>query len=284
MRAVEITIEGLSAHRAAEKLRREGVRVLSARRGQKNALTVAVDANERKKVFAILRSSCYNVTDVRYIGPMRLLRAALRAAGMAAGCAVVLFASAWMQGRVLRVEVVGSGAYLEPQVRAILAECGVSRFSRPPSEREVMPAVLSLPRVGFCSMQAEGGVLRIRVEVDDEAVLPSAVPLRAPVSGTVDALTVIRGTPLVQVGDEVKEGDVVVDSAMLFQEERREVLVIARVHIKYRAEREYALPRERALLQGYLDFGEDAELSAFETEKGWRVEGWAYSESALNFG
>ena len=65
MRAIELEIEGLSAHRAVERLRREHIAVLSARRTQKNAVAVCVDANDRKKVFAILRDTCYNIKKVR---------------------------------------------------------------------------------------------------------------------------------------------------------------------------------------------------------------------------
>ena len=71
MRKCGIEIESLSAHRVVDKLARAGIEVLGAEKIQKNAVTVWVNGKDRKKVFAILRGSCYNIKKVTYRGIFR---------------------------------------------------------------------------------------------------------------------------------------------------------------------------------------------------------------------
>ncbi len=284
MKSLEIEVSGLSAYRAAERLRAGGVTVLSARRNEKNGITLRIDANERKKVFAILRSSCYNIEKTEERGILRLRSALVRAAGALLGGAFALAAIAFLQGRVLRVEVAGSGAYLEPQIRAVLEEEGVGVFSRPPEENALAARLLSLPRVGFCSVETEGGVLRVRVETSKEASPLSGGALLSPAAGTVEALFVLRGTSLVKCGDSVEAGQPLVEPHMQFGEEVRSTAVIAWAKISYPVSREYALPPEKALLQATLDFGQDAQLTASETEEGCLVEGKAFASAGINLG
>ena len=151
MRRAEFEVEGLGVERVVDKLRAAGISVLSAVKTQKNGVRIAVEGKHRKKVFAILRCSCYNVTKVRARGSERLVAAGVKTAGLFAGAAVALFAVLAFQSRVLRIEVVGSGAYYEAEVREILSRGGVEIFSPAPKDENALAAeILSLPRVSFC--------------------------------------------------------------------------------------------------------------------------------------
>ncbi len=280
----ELELEGLSVHRAVDRLRREGVAILSAHKIEKNGLKIVINANERKKAFTILQSSCYNIKKCRPAGALRLLHCAARAAGVIVGAAAVLPCVLFLQGRVLRIEVTGSGAYLEPEIRAVLSEKDVGYFSPMPAPNAVVPDILSLPRVHFCSVKGENGVLTVRVEVGDETSPLAAQSLLSPAAGKVEELTVLRGTPLVQVGDSVERGQEVVANYALRGEEREQCIVVARVRIAFSVSREYELDEERARAQAMLDFGELSDLHMTKTAAGWRVEGTGHAEGTMNFG
>lgn len=274
----EFTVEGLGAERAVEKLVRGGVPVLSAQKLQKNAVRIRVDGKHGKKVFAILQGSCYNITKSRPVGWERLAHSLVKHAGLLAGMALFLGAVAFFQGRVLRVSVVGSGSYYRAEVLSVLSESGTGFLSPVPAERSAITArILALPRVSFCSLSHEGGVLTVCVEVEDEAAPLVYGALCSPASGVVEALTVVRGISCVSVGDEVASGDVIVQQA-------GEDAVIARVAVRYPVDTEYGGSEAAARAQAYLEHGEIADIQTQKTETGWRITGTALAVAERNLG
>ncbi len=277
--SVEICIESLSAHRAVEKLSRGGVEVLSAENPQKNRIVLRVAARDMRKSFAILRGACYNIKGVRPRGLARAKEILIRSAGLLVGAVFFAVAVFFAMGRVLKVEIVGSGAYYEREVRAILKEEGVGFFSPlPKSSGAVTARILSLPRVEFCSLSGVGGVLTVRVECAEELEVRPALPLLSPADGTLEELIVLRGTPLVSVGERVSAGQELVSPAA------EGSAVIATATVSFPVSREYALGEGAARAQAFLDFGEISALHMTKTSSGWLVEGVARKTAACGLG
>ena len=284
MKSCEIFIEGIGAARAVEKLVCGGVPVLAAR-AQKKGAVVRVDAKHREKVFAILRGSCYNIKKVRFSGAARALRLLAGRAGLLAGALVFCLTVLFFQSRVLRIEVVGSGAYYRAQVLRTLAQEGTGLFAPPPADRARITArILSSPRVSFCALSHEGGVLTVQVEVSDEALPAAGGCLYAPAAGTVCALTVLSGTARVAVGDTVAAGDLIAENVTAVGGEELPVTVIASVTVRVQVDAEYAGSEREALAQAYLDYGEIEGLLTQKTQVGWRVTGEVLVHASLNLG
>lgn len=283
MRRVEIEVEG-SAQGAVEKLRKGGVALLSAEKKGKNAVVLAVDGKDRKKVFAILRQPCYNIKKVCPRGLERFRSKCKEGVGFLIGALVVLPAILFAQSRVLRIEVEGSGTYLAREVKAALQEEGVSLFSSVPEGNAIAARIFSLPDVCFVSMKAEGGVLAVRVEVEREpSVLPSP-DLLSPISGVVEELIVLRGTPLVSVGDTVEKGAPLVGGYALYGEEVRAVEIVARAKISFFVHKFYEGDEESARAQAELDYGELNGLTVSPAEGGYLIEGTGFEVVGANFG
>lgn len=281
----EFEVEGLGVQRAVEKVRRAGIPVLSAQKTQKNSVRIAVEGKHRKKVFAILRGTCYNVTKVRARGAEKLAAAGKNLIGVALGAALAVSAVFFFESRVLRINVVGSGAYYEEEVRAILSRGGVDILSPAPKSTSHLTAeILALPRVSFCTVKKSGGIVTVSVEVAGEAVPLAEGPLLAPVSGTVEELFAVRGTPCCAVGDKVSAGDVLVADYAMYGEERRNVLVIARAVVVFPVRTEYELGEAGARFQAFLDYGELTEIHTELTEGGCIVSGVARRAVSLNLG
>ena len=275
----EFEIEGLGAERVAEKLVRGGVPVLGARIVQKNVVRIRVDGKHGKKVFAILQGSCYNIKKSRPVGWERVVHAFMKHAGLAVGAVLFVCAVVFFHGRILKIDVVGSGAYYRAEVLSVLSESGASFLAPVPAEKAGITArILALPRVSFCSLSHEGGVLTVRVEVEDEALPLVVGALTAPADGTVESLTVVRGRACVSVGDEVRAGDPVAEPAA------GENYAIARVAVRYAVDAEYTGSEESARAQSYLDYGEIADLQSQKTGNGWRITGSALAIAAVNLG
>ena len=189
-----------------------------------------------------------------------------------------MFAGAvlYCQSRVLRIEVVGSGACYTSEVLALLAEDGTGFFSPAPEGGALTARILSLPRVSFCSLRHEGGVLTVQVELSDDALPLSSEPLYAPADGVVYALTVVAGRALVAVGDSVRAGDVVAENGAR--------ATIAGVTIAYAVDEIYAGSEDAARAQAYLDHGDIDQLQTEQTGSGWRITGEARVTASRNLG
>ena len=283
MRRCEFEAEGLGVHRAVEKVRAAGIPIISAVKTQKNGVRITVDGKHRKKVFAILRGSCYNVEKIRFRALSAFAELCVRSAGLLVGAALFLLLVLGAQTRVLKIEVVGNGAFYEAEVMSVLERGGVKYFSAAPKETGVLCAeILSLPRVSYCSIAAKGGVVTVEVRVSDENALLESVPLLSPATGVVEELVVVRGTARVSVGDRVEKGAAIVDCAALYGEIERRVVVIARVKISFPVAQEYGGSEADARASAYLEFGEIADIKLEQTEKGWLVTGTGYAEGAIN--
>lgn len=279
---VQMRIEGLNAHQVVDKLARGNITVFSAI-PQKNAITLEVARKDCKKVFAILRGSCYNV---KKVSPRKLSLVAERVkrnAGLLIGLALAVVCVCCFQTRVLAVRVIGSGSYYEREVRAILEEGGMTRLSALPKDTAALTAqILSLPRVSFCNIAIRGGVVTVEVQVSDEWLPLQSDPLRAPVSGVVESLVVVRGTPLVTIGDEVTAGQTLIDCRAQYGEKESTVIVVAYVRIAYDVSVTYRGSEAQAIAQAFLDYGELSRQTVTQVQDGWLVSGTAYAEVARN--
>lgn len=284
----EFFVESLSVYRVVDKLARAGIEVLSFRIETKNSAVFTVNGKDTKKVFAILRGSCYNIKKVRPKGLSKVVGKIVKSAGLLAGVLLFTLSVLFFQSRVLDIRVVGSGAYYKEEILRILSENGVKKFSSLPEDCAAITAnIISLPRVSFCTVGKDGGIVTVTVEVTDDDKTLSSEPLLSPATGVVEELVVVRGTPMVQVGDSVGEGDEVVKNEIFFGEEQTEsskVIVIARVVVAVPFAKEYAGSEENALLSAQLEFGQTRDLHTTKTGEGFLVEGVALKAKSLNLG
>ena len=280
---VAFTVTSLSCGRVMDKLAKEGIAVFSVRKRGKNTISFCVAAKDREKVFAILRGSCYNIDKVRGRGLNLFYEKCKNAMGLLLGALLFCLIVLYSETRVLRIDVVGSGAYFEPRILELLEESGVKRFSRVPADcAAISSSILALPRVSYCSIGAKGGVLTVEVRVSEESETALSGPLRSPATGTVEEIFVLRGTAAVKVGDEVEEGQVLVENFSLFGEEKREVLVIARVTVSFPVSETFEGSEEQAKLSAYLKYGTIEGIKTEAAEGGFLVTGKAYQRAAVN--
>ncbi len=172
--------------------------------------TFCVHDKTLKKVFAIFAHPCYNVTVVKYGAVRSFLTRASARAGALVGAALFIAIVTFCQTFVFKVEVTGSGAYLSPEVTAILRDCGVEA-GKPCKNIDsplTISRIMALPSVTFCSVSKRGTVVIVDVECDEEgSISPRRDPLVSPVAGEVVRIVAICGTPCVEAGQQVSAGD-----------------------------------------------------------------------------
>ena len=280
----EVEIGGVMPLSALERLARAGIRTYCVRKVSVCRLKLYFRAKEMQKVFAILRGSCYTVTNKGSVGCKRLADALLARPGLWIG-ALLLAAALWAGGAaVLRIEIEGSAARNAARVREVLQEAGIAPFTfyREEEGEAARTALLALPGVVFASVEKSGCVLTVTVEESAEPPAPvRKQSLVAPRAGVVEELTVLRGTAEVCVGEAVSAGQTLVGGYFVQGEERHETFAIARCALLCSFQGEYAFAaeseaaRESALAQALLAAG--GELTAQEISVRAEGEGVVYA-------
>ena len=244
-----------TAESALKKLQRAQIPVYNCKKRGANFIFCVKD-KDIKKVFAIFAKPCYNIGIERGSRKNRFLRSIVLRAGLVVGAIIFVVAAFISDYYVLKIEVNGSGGYLESIVRGIVAEEGAGEW-KPFSALDKPVAcgrILSLPQVTFCNIQKRGSVLVIDVEVD-EAYTDSAVrePLVSDVSGTVKNIVAICGTAAVKAGDNVSRGDVLIYASTQAGENTVDSIAVGYAEIECARTAEYFAPddSENSIKEAY---------------------------------
>jgi hypothetical protein len=197
---------------ALKKLSKEKIALFNLKI-KENCLNFEVKSESLKKVFAIFKHPCYNIRIVKQSSKNKLKNFAINRIGLFIGLAVFLASIALSDSFILKIEVTGSGSFLENQVLEILAEAGATagcryaRLDKPLAQSQI----LALSGVTFCSIEKQGSVLVVDVQADGQNQLSvMRKPLYSDESGRVVELVAACGTPAVNVGDYVESGDCII--------------------------------------------------------------------------
>lgn len=206
---------------ALKKLKKGQIAVFDVKK-EGASLIFSVNDKDLKKVFAIFDKPCYNISVKRRSFIKRLSSFLCLRAGLVAGAALFAVAAVIANTFILKIEVSGSGSYLENEVRRIVLEEGAGEF-KSYSSFNVSGAtgrILSLPQVTFCNIEKRGSVLMVDVQVDEEFFgSVNRKNLLSDCSGTVRNIVAICGTAAVKAGDTVGMGDALIYAHTLAGEE-----------------------------------------------------------------
>ena len=201
-----------TAEAALRKLKKAEIPVFDCRK-QGAEFIFSVKDKDTEKVFAIFSKPCYNVKVIRNSRKGKFLGFMKNRAGLLVGALMFVALAFAANTYVLKIEVSGSGKYLEPEVRRIVLEEGAGEF-KPFSSLNMSVAtgrILSLPQVTFCNIEKRGSVLIVDVQVDGEHDKTADLqPLYSDRNGVVKNIVAVCGTPVVSAGDTVKRGEALI--------------------------------------------------------------------------
>ena len=244
-----------TAESALKRLKKAQIPVYNCKK-QGAYFIFGVKDKDIKKVFAIFAKPCYNISVQRQSGLKSLLSLAAMRAGLILG-ALIFAAAAYVSNLyILKIEVTGSGSYLESEVVRIVADEGAGRGSLFTALNTPVATgkILSLPQVVFCDISKKGSVLVVDVQVENShSQSVDRKPLTADVSGKVVSLTAICGTAAVSAGDSVSKGDVLIYAYTQTDGETEDCIAVGYAEIEYGRTVEYFAPddSERSLKEAY---------------------------------
>lgn len=170
----------------------------------------SVDDDNAKKVFAIFDKACYNIVIVRKSQKSALLQFFKRRVGVVVGVLLFACARVFADFSVLRIDVVGTGAYLKEQIKYILAcnQIKIFGWQKDFDYAVARSQIMALPQVTFCDVEKRGPTLIVNVQTDEEhSAITKRGDLLSDREGTVVKIVATCGTPLKQQGEKVKRGE-----------------------------------------------------------------------------
>lgn len=219
---VRILLEGYNVEQALKKLQRAKIPLFSLKRRDKKSILLTIYRKDFQKALPFFGYSCYNegekgdgayrILCVRPVGVYQLLLSCKKHIAFFLGGIFFISVACLSQDIVLRVRLSGDGARQEEEIRSLLKEEGVCPFAlyRPQDAPRIVSRLLSLPDVSFASVQKQGYLVDVQVIfTPSEPVYPKG-DLTSPAKGELLSLTVLSGEALVQAGDKVDKGDVLV--------------------------------------------------------------------------
>jgi len=230
-----------TAETALKKLKKAEIGVYNCKKNGADFI-FGVKDKHLKKVFAIFSKPCYNINVYGKSRRRRFLSGMVTRIGLLVGAALFVAAAAISNMFVLKISVEGSGSYLSPEIKRIVAESGaklnapLKNFDAPAATGKIM----ALPNVTFCNIQKRGSVLKIDVRVDSEhGGSAETADLVADRGGVVKNIVAICGTPCVNEGDRVKRGAKLISATAMAGEEQIKSLAVGYVELECKGTTEY---------------------------------------------
>ncbi len=231
-----------TAETALKKLEKARIPVWNCKKEGARFL-FSVKDKDIKKVFAIFIKPCYNIKAIGISTFKKILKLISLRAGLAAGAALFLAAAVFANTLVLRIDVEGSGSYLEPEVRSIIYDAGARKYSTLSSFDRALATgrILALPQVTFCNIEKRGSILVVSVQTDAEHY--EAISYEALVSdadGKLVNIVAVCGTAEKSAGDTVKAGDTLIAPYTVVGDARVGCLTVGYAVLEVAGSAEYA--------------------------------------------
>ena len=269
---IRLQLVGVMPQRALLRLRRAGIALFSVTRTDEKTLVFCVWKKDVEKVFAIYPKVCYNigeyspytVTELGAVGFGKTVEKARKRIGFGLGILLFCATTAYAADYAFGVEFTGSSVYAREAYLA-MEECGIALGKKYDDKNAdaFCAKMLALDGVEFCSIKKSG--LKLYVDVRITPVQTQYFKkgvMQAKHTGVLTALTVLRGSALKKIGDEVWTGETLVGDWYSTEDGgqvRVEIIARARIACTYEAEIA-AKTEEEALALAYLDAGlENAE-------------------------
>lgn len=236
--AKRIRCEGRNQSVLLQRLVKGGVTLYDVVQKSPKVCFFTVPDEELTNFFAITNETCYNVKIIGNFGMSKIL-GSLKKSALIFVAIVTFTLTAYLSSNVLTgVDFYGSGAEYSERLKTYLDKEGFKRFKFFPKNSLKSTSVKALKDNGylsFISLKKRGSRLLVTA-VKKTAASPVKTPidgdLVSTVTGTVSSITVYRGFTDLKVGDEVKQGDVLVRAEGSVKDESVKSGVVAFITVR----------------------------------------------------
>lgn len=220
LRRAEISFDGLNVEKAVNMIIKQQIDVFYVKRLPNRRCVVAVPSNKRQQVVALLQQKCYNNIQCKLCG--------IDAVGeqfkkhIAVAIVLLLVLPLFMFATHICTDVRISGTADSSKVQEVLTEQGVYKGSwlNGIDFDAVENALASYFDSMYAIVSRRGSVVYVQL-IERDTGLPDIdydqrYDIVAQCDGIISRMTVVQGTALVKVGDNVKKGQVLIEGKRTF--------------------------------------------------------------------
>lgn len=205
-------VTGQSTHRFLNRAAAAGVRLRRVL-PEKDGFTAAADGPDRRRLEQIARDGGWTFTVTVRRGPGRRAETLLQTRpGLAAGAVLFVVLLRFLGGFVWCIDFGAMDADLQPDLRTLLADCGIregTHLTKPLLQAAQAQALRRSETFGWISLNFTGGCLSIESTPTQTQFVREETPrqaLYAKADGEILAVEIESGFAAVQVGDTVTKG------------------------------------------------------------------------------
>ncbi len=240
-------VKGYNLDRLINECKRKEIDLFDVKKKDKT-VRITLKYVDVEKFFAITENLCYNKEKIKKIKekgkayPLLFLKKNL---GIFLGTVAFIFIAIFSSDYIFSFSFSGTGSIYKKDVEAYLKKRGITTFTRFSSinltslEDEILA---NNSHLLFVSAKKEGNRLSLELVLlkeDVKTVDDSVEELLSTEDGIIEDVKVYRGTALVEKGDSVKKGDVLVGGYYVIKDQTVKVNVFATVTILYEKRYEY---------------------------------------------
>lgn len=217
----EIFVDGLNLQPMLQCISRQNITLYGVRRVDRLNAVIVVDYRNVSKVVDLLEKKCYNVQKIRYIGMSSVWETVKRHIAFVVAMVLLIPLLALLSGVCFDIHVEGADRQV---VLDALGNYGVSvgRSLVGISYDKLENYLINTVGASFVTVSRRGSTLFVEVvpknQADDPIDLDSPCDIVATRSGVVSRIVLVQGVAMVNVGDFVKEGQVLIKGERVFND------------------------------------------------------------------
>jgi sporulation protein YqfD len=243
-------ITGINFEVLLNRLKRQGVLVVNAKKCGKKQLILTIKSKENQKLFAITKELCYNIKKIKDGGRFYPLMYLAKNVGVLVGILVFSLSVILSSDRIYSYSFVGSGVAYKVEAQQVLKDEGITLYSKfsDVDLKELSNKIRQKSdKFSFVSCEKHGNKLKIQLILAKGS--PTTIDgtkdaMYSTFSGRIESIRLYRGTAVAKVGDVVKVGDTLISGYYSNGEKVVKVGVIAVVNILTEEVKTYHLDRE----------------------------------------
>lgn len=234
---VTFCLSGLNIERFINKLSNSKVILLSFKKLATFEFSCKIYAKDLKVFEGLVVEERLEIKDKKEGGLLAVLNSFKKHIGLFIGCLLCFLISFFLFTKLWCIEVYCDEQINKNEIISLLNQEGVNigcELYKIDGENLEDYLILNHKDCSLVSVIKRGSclVVNIKKKNDISEILKVYSPIIAPYSGVVEKITLVQGSLNVEVGDIVKEGDVLVDAFILNGDKKIEVQPKAQIYIR----------------------------------------------------
>ncbi len=219
------TVKGVKMKDLPIYLHQKNVAIYGYKQKQENIFIVTIDYQDRRKFFAISKNMCYNILKVNYRGLLSPVYTTLKYIGVSIGVLLFTINCFTLNDFVYDVDCTGSGSLYKNEIISIAKDYGIykgAKYSKANVDLLRLKLLSHKERLSFVSIEKRGNTVIINSMVSNTelgTLEKNVQPITCTIDGVVESAIVLSGTLLVNVGDKVKGGTVLIGAYTVGKDE-----------------------------------------------------------------